>query len=229
MRIERSVSQLALPIDVRSIFLYGSAARRDADDLSDVELGVIPHDGADLGRSRIAHVFASVPARAYVFDLHGLATGALNVPFVGPILQREIAVTARSVWGDHLVEALKPLPITAGDVTGELRFQLGRTLTGLGCLRTGTRSVAADAWSKGCWYGLRCLAMTAYGTFPVDREAVAAAVGKHSLAAGLANRAAAVRRDAAAVTERDFFSLFDFLNDVARFAAAGSAARILVA
>jgi hypothetical protein len=208
------IADLRLPAEVRSVFVYGSRARRDADEHSDLELGVIPHAGCDLGRGRLASAFAPIQARAYVFSEDDLRAALFRVPFAKALLQRELAQTGITVFGDQIIEGLAPVEITALDVLREVRFQIGRCFEGLMECRADADELARESWIKSCWYGARSLLLLEGLGLVVERRHIRDLIKQVSPQGHvLVTRAVRAREGQLRIPEQDFYQLLDFLTE----------------
>jgi len=174
---ERAVAEATREIRRRcsptSIFLYRSSARSDQAPSSDIEIGVVFEDESFLGRSTLDSLGPT--ARAYPYRLGALrGDRPIETPFQREVFLRDLATSARTIFGQQIVEHIIPPPITVLSATEELRFNIGRALAALLSFRSGDMPTAIDGFSKSCLLGTRVLAMVDNGVFPATYSAIGA-------------------------------------------------------
>lgn len=172
------VAELAKPV---SIFLYGSQARGDTVPESDFELGVVIKRGQSITRRAIAEELELISSniRGYVFVYEDLLNKEIDTPFEKSLFLRELACSAVTLYGQHLVEELVPPPVTATDAILDLRFQVGRSIAALIASRNGEEASATENFHKSCLFGCRLLAIESAAQFPSNYADIVQLVTGH--------------------------------------------------
>lgn len=153
-----------------SIFLYGSRGRGDNKDDSDYEVGVIFEDDKVIRRSELHKKVNLDSVRIYPFKLSEIESGELDTPFVNSIYLRELVEGGRTIFGEKVVEALNPQPITTLDLIRRVRFDVGYALAAILSCRTGDLETAYEEFSKSCLFGLRTMIILRQGKFIVGYD-----------------------------------------------------------
>lgn len=150
----------------KSIFLYGSRGRGDANPDSDYEIGIIFDDDKYIQRSDIHAAITDPNVKAYPFKRGELSEGKLDFLFQKSIYLREIITGGKTIAGEDLIRQIPLVPITTLDLMQRVRFDIGMALAALLSFRTGDMQTSMEEFSKSCLFGLRCLEILELKTFP---------------------------------------------------------------
>lgn len=156
----------------KSVFLYGSRARRDFTPVSDYEVGIIFDSQYYVNRSSIHEAIKTPKVRVYPFKWDELLHGTFDTPFQKPIHLREIITGGRTIAGEHIIEQLPPPPITTFDLVQRIRFDIGYSLAAILSMRSGDIATCHDEFSKSCLFGVRCLEILELRVFPVGYDEI---------------------------------------------------------
>lgn len=144
----------------RSIFLYGSHSRAEAESGSDFEVGVIRQVKQTWKRHELFAILDRFPTiHGYAFDESDLRAGHVAAPFPETIFIRELIHTGRTIDGEKVIETLKPPPITINHLYGRIHFDLGVAQTAIDAHRRHELKTAKDALIKSCLFGVRTYLM----------------------------------------------------------------------
>lgn len=169
--LEITLHSLA-PFKPKSVFLYGSRARKDAKPDSDYEVGVIFDDEKYIQRSEIHAAITNSSVKAYPFKWNELLHSTFDTPFIRPIYLREIIEGGQTIAGEHLIEQIPPPPITTFDLVQRIRFDIGYALAAVLSFRTGDMQTSMEEFSKSCLFGLCSLEILELKAFPLGYEAI---------------------------------------------------------
>lgn len=168
----KSTLQVLAQFKPKSIFLYGSRGRGEANSNSDYEIGVIFDDDKYVQRSNIHAAITNPQVKAYPFKWGELSSGTFAHVFQKSIYLREIITGGKTIAGEHLIEQIPPPPITTLDLIQRLRFDIGMALAAILSFRSGDMQTSMEEFSKSCFFGLRCLEILELKTFPVSYEEI---------------------------------------------------------
>jgi predicted nucleotidyltransferase len=156
----------------KSIFLYGSRGRGDANPDSDYEIGIIFDDDRYVQRSDIHAAITNPNVKAYPFKWSELSHGTLDFLFQKSIYLREIIQGSKTIAGEDLIVTIPPLPISTLDLMLRVRFDIGTALAALLSFRAGDMQTSMEEFSKSCFFGLRCLEILELETFPLGYDQI---------------------------------------------------------
>lgn len=166
------VIQKISTLQPKSIFLYGSQARGDAVTDSDFELGVIAEENQDFSRTQLKNLVGDERFSVYPFKYQELLERRIDTPFQKNMYLYELISSAKTVYGEELIEHL-PLPeITPLDCAQEVRFNLWYALTATLAQRNGNAELAKKLFYKSCLYGTRILVFLHHWTFPIGYQPI---------------------------------------------------------
>ncbi len=153
-----------------SIFLYGSHAKGDAKPESDYELGLLFPEADYVLSATIRAASVSEKVSPYPFKLEAFVAGTPDTPFQKRLYMRELALTARTLRGEKIVENLTPLPIRLSDLLADAQFRLGCALSAVVAHKDGAIETAKTLFYKNALYAARDLVILQSGTFPTTHE-----------------------------------------------------------
>lgn len=156
----------------KSIFLYGSRGRGDANPDSDYEIGIIFDDDKYIHRADIHAAITNPNVKAYPFKWGELSEGKLDFLFQKSIYLREIITGGKTIAGEDLIKQIPLVTITTLDLMQRVRFDIGMALAALLSFRTGDMQTSMEEFSKSCFFGLRCLEILELRTFPSGYEEI---------------------------------------------------------
>ncbi|MFC1663154.1 hypothetical protein ACFL04_03270 [Patescibacteria group bacterium] len=155
-RLQHSVDTIVEKLDPRSIFLYGSHSRAEAESGSDFEVGVIRRVKQQWRRQELFDILNRYPTiHGYVFEESGLRGGHVDAPYPETIFIHELISTGRTIHGEKVIETLKAPAITLTHLANRIHFDLGVALTALDAWRRREMKTAKDALIKSCLFGTR--------------------------------------------------------------------------
>ncbi len=155
-KLQLAIETIEEKLKPRSIFLYGSHSRAEAESGSDFEIGVIRQVGQTWKRHELFALPNKYPTiHGYGFDESSLRSGHVDAPFPETIFIRELTMTGRTIAGEKVIEALKPPAITLDHLYSRIHFDMGVALTALDALRRRENKTAKDALIKSCLFGTR--------------------------------------------------------------------------
>ncbi|MGH3825402.1 MAG: nucleotidyltransferase domain-containing protein [Pseudonocardiaceae bacterium] len=164
------IREICAPV---SIFLYGSRARGDHLPDSDFEVGVLLENSELVGRKVLESCLAGLNVRAYPFVHHDFRSGRIDTPFRVAIYLRELHLSAKTIFGEPVVERLVPPPITTLDALQDIRFSIGRAMSALLADRFNEHAVATQSFYKSCLLGVRMGVLAQLGEFPLGYDDIA--------------------------------------------------------
>jgi predicted nucleotidyltransferase len=156
----------------KSVFLYGSRARKDFKPDSDYEIGVIFDEDKYVERSKIHAAVTNPNVKAYPFKWEELNNGTISFVFQKSLYLRELIHGGRTVAGQDLLPTIKPIPITMLDLIQRTRFDIGMALAALLSYRTGDMQTSMEEFSKACFFGLRTLVIMESEVFPIGYDEI---------------------------------------------------------
>lgn len=170
--IDKAVKEILAQAKPISIFLYGSYNTPDyIPGKSDLEIGILrknPDDAKSKDLRRIAEKYSNknLTLRIYPYDLAGFKKGQLKTPFTKSVFVRHTILTAKTIWGDEVIEKL-PLPaVTLLDAYREASFTTMRALSALFFLRAGNLKESQEMFYKSCLFSVLSLSYL-QGKFPI--------------------------------------------------------------
>lgn len=145
----QSLDNAVRAVRASTVFVYGSRARGDHGDGSDLEIGLVFDYDEPSGTARefISRLQTLLSVRAYSFSRRRLAVGQPDVPFTRRIFVAELRHEAVTLRGEDLRQVIPVLPIRPSDLIEEHAFVRARILDGLVCARQGHLMTATEL----CW------------------------------------------------------------------------------
>lgn len=170
-KLDLAVEAIKERFKPRSIFLYGSHSRAEAESGSEFEVGVIRQIKQTWKRHELFAVLERFPTiHGYAFNESDLRAGHVEAPYPETIFIRELAQTGRTISGEKVIETLKPPPIKLSHLYGRIHFDLGVAITALDAWRRHELKTAKDSLIKSCLFGVRAYIMLKTKAFPPTFE-----------------------------------------------------------
>ncbi len=204
-----------------SIFLYGSYNTSDyLAGTSDLEIGVLREKEKDVTNKTLRHIAekystGDIRIRIYSYDINGLKNGYLKTPFTKSVFIRRTILTAKTIWGEKIIENL-PLPsITLLDAYREACFTTMRALSSLFSLRAGNLIEAKEMTYKACLFATLSLEFL-NGNFPIGFQDIVKASITLKLTSeqeNIVQQAYQLRKGKLRLSKEDMYDLvFDIIN-----------------
>lgn len=172
-KLDQAITAIKEKLQPRSIFLYGSHSRAEAESGSDFEVGVIRQVKQNWKRHELFAILDKYPTiHGYAFDESTLRAGHVDAPFPETIFIRELVQTGRTIDGEKVIESLKPPAITLRDLYGRVSFDLGVAQTAIDAHRRHELKTSKDALIKSCLFGIRAYLMLKTKTFSPTFERI---------------------------------------------------------
>ncbi|HBF66905.1 MAG TPA: hypothetical protein DDW36_00575 [Candidatus Magasanikbacteria bacterium] len=171
-RLDHICERLVTAFDPKSIFLYGSRARGDHLETSDYEIGVVCTQENHINITAIKEAIRAKNVNIYPFVYEKMMTGTCDIPFVKPLFLRELKLTARTLYGDPVIDELVPPPIMLLDAIKSLRFNLGYALSALLAERAGAHRLGMNQFSKSNLFATRDCLLAQHGVFYTTYEEI---------------------------------------------------------
>ena len=160
-----------------SIFLYGSYNTSDyLAGTSDLEIGVFREKEIDATSKVLRHIaekysIKNIRLRIYPYDINGFKNGNLKTPFTKSVFIRHTILTAKTIWGEKIIENLSLPSITLLDAYREACFTTMRALSALFFLRAGNLAEAKEMIYKACLFATLNLEYL-NGDFPIGFQSI---------------------------------------------------------
>ncbi len=142
-----------------SVFLYGSRARTDFLKRSDFEIGVLIPENRYFSRSDIKKYIDIPSVSIYTFKLEDFANGIIDTPFQKSVYLRELISAGKTLYGEKVIERMKPPAITIIDLMQDLRFNIGYALASIISHRNHDPKTTSLEFYKSCLFGTRNLVL----------------------------------------------------------------------
>lgn len=199
----------------RSIFLYGSKARKDFIKRSDFEIGVIFNKKNYVSRKDIKKIVNIREVNIYPFEYESIFKGKFDSPFQYAIFLRELVLGGKTIYGEKVIENIKPLKIKVMDIIQDLRFNLGYAFASMHSYRNGDKKTASYEFYKSCLYGTRNLEILKLKKFllsftEIYKLSKKLNLGEYNLLVSVAYK---VREGKKRVKEEDIFKNISYLNE----------------
>ncbi|MFH0952221.1 MAG: hypothetical protein V1838_03445 [Patescibacteria group bacterium] len=179
-KLQLAVDTIVEKLDPRSIFLYGSHSRAEAESGSNFEVGVIRRVGKNWHRHELFDILEKYPTiHGYAFDESSLRAGHVDAPYPETIFIRELIITGRTIHGEKVIESLKAPAITLIDLNNRIHFDMGVALTSLDAWRRHENRTAKDALIKSCLFGTRAYLIYKNNSFVPTFERVVIEARSH--------------------------------------------------
>lgn len=154
-----------------SVFLYGSYNTPEyLPGVSDLEIGVIKTEEKSISRflRKIAEKYSTkkIRLRIYSYHLGRLRNLKVDTPFTKSVFTRHLILTARTDWGEKIMENLSLPPIDLIDAYREASFSTMRALSGIFFLRADKLEEAYEMGYKACLFATLSLEYL-LGEFPI--------------------------------------------------------------
>lgn len=140
-----------------SIFLYGSRARTDFLKRSDFEIGVLLPKSRYVSRGEIKKNIDIPTVNIYPFILENFKNGAIDTPFQKSVYLRELTTAGKTLYGEEVIEHMKPPSLTIVDLMQDLRFNIGYALASIISHRNKDSKTASLEFYKSCLFATRSL------------------------------------------------------------------------
>lgn len=212
--IQKLADKLLKFTNAKSVFLYGSRARKDFYDDSDYEIGVLIERDKYVSRSDIRKQFNFTGVNIFPFYYEDFIAGNLDTPFVKTIYMKEIIEAGKTLAGEKIIENLKSPPIYLIDIIQDLRFNLGYSLAATHSYRNGDNVTAALHLAKSCLFGTRDYIIFQRKEFPTSYDDIISASDKLDLQqySKLPIYAYKLRNRKIEINEQYFFENISYLN-----------------
>lgn len=165
--LKETIKTIAEKFDPVSIFLYGSRARTDSLAQSDYEVGVLYKRDKKISRKELKEINKNIDVVLYPFVYEDFLVYKIDTPFPETIYFLELIKTGKTLYGEQVVEHLKPPKITTLDLLQRIRFDIGLALAAVLSKRNGDEITAAAEFYKSCLFGMRCLVIFETRNFPL--------------------------------------------------------------
>ncbi|MFH0828703.1 MAG: nucleotidyltransferase domain-containing protein [Candidatus Kerfeldbacteria bacterium] len=149
-----------------SIFLYGSRARGDQEEISDYEIGVLFSNDNPVTRTMLRELNPPANFLIYPFHYAQFLKHHIDSPFPQNIFFRDLRVSGKTLSGKSVIEKFTPPPIAVVDLVERINFDMAFSLAALFSFRTGYSRQAKNDFTKSCLFGVRCLTILQDNIFP---------------------------------------------------------------
>lgn len=213
--IVKRVNQLFKPI---SVFIYGSRATGENLPDSDWEIGLIYPRTNKISRGEIWKLLKDKKVVIYPFELESLKEGTIDTPFPQAFYLRHLQRTAKTIFGEKIIEKLKPVPISVGDLLEEINFDIGFMLAAVSSsFRKGDIMEAANRGSKSIYFALRCLICLELKKFPLTYQKIEQDINKiNDPEAWELAQIAKKARNEKIIDENSLFKALSYFNKIIR-------------
>lgn len=214
MSLEEIIHQLQ-QFKPLSVFVYGSRARSDFKEDSDFEIGVLFREADYVSRGDIAAKVSAPGVNIYPFKLEDLERGWIDTPFQVDIYLYELMSYAKTVYGEKIVEGLKPPRITTLSLVQRIAFDKGMMVAALLSERHGDEITASQGFAKTVLFATRLLMILHKQKFPAGYDEILAAADEvldDDKYLELVRRAYDVRLKKSKVTRQNIFDGIAYLN-----------------
>jgi len=140
-----------------SIFLYGSRARTDFLKRSDFEIGVLIPESRYVSRADIKKSIDIPNVNIYPFRLEDFKNGIIDTPFQKSVYLRELVTAGKTLYGEKVIEQMKPPALTIVDFMQDLRFNIGYALASVISHRNKDPKTTSLEFYKSCLFATRSL------------------------------------------------------------------------
>ncbi|MFH1325159.1 MAG: nucleotidyltransferase domain-containing protein [archaeon] len=198
----------------KSVFLYGSRARKDFTAKSDFEMGVLFSKENYTERERIKNIVNKKNFSVYPFEYESFISGKIDTPFQKKIYLRELILTGKTISGEKVIEKMKAPQISIIDLIQDLRFNLGYALASMHSHRNGDKISASLEFYKSCLFSTRDLEILKFRTFPTNFNEILNLSNKLNIGEyqKLVEKAFNIRKENAEYEEKDIFLNISYLN-----------------
>ncbi|MDP3888822.1 MAG: hypothetical protein Q8Q24_02145 [bacterium] len=166
--IAQTLNQIYKSLSPLSVFVYGSRAIGDFVKESDWEVGVVFNESNYTSRSSLSKLHSVKDLSLFPFKYEELVAGTIDTPWPKNIYLRELVSSAKTLFGDEIIENLPPPKITVFDLLQAIRFELGIAIAAAPIsYRNGDIKGAGKSFYWSCLYGTRCLEILDLNIFPI--------------------------------------------------------------
>ena len=130
-------------------------------------------EASPISRATLANRFVGTNVHAYPCSYEQLKNGHIDTPFQLAVFLRELHLSARTLYGEPLVETLIPPPITTLDALQDVRFAIGRSVSAVLAERFHESVVAIQSFYKSCLLGARMAVLAQLSEFPLSYQDIA--------------------------------------------------------
>jgi len=197
-----------------SVFLYGSRARTDFLKRSDFEIGVLIPESRYFSRSDIKKNIDIPNVSIYPFKLEDFTSGIIDTPFQKSVYLRELISAGKTLYGEKVIERMKPPAITIIDLMQDLRFNIGYALASIISHRNGDPKTTSLEFYKSCLFGTRSLVLLKKRKFALTYDEIFSLSKEINLDiySDLVNTAYQCRLGKSNYTEIDLFKNISYMN-----------------
>ncbi|MGM0438854.1 MAG: nucleotidyltransferase domain-containing protein [Patescibacteria group bacterium] len=149
--MNKKLKKIIETCDPESIFLYGSRARGDSLPSSDTEIGVL----TNKDHPRFDSVF--------FFSYKDFKNSQIDTPFPTDIYLRELSLSAKTLYGEEVVENFTPPPVTTISLLERINFDCATALYG-------AKLKNKELFYKSVLFGVRNLIILKNKDFPLTYE-----------------------------------------------------------
>ncbi len=198
-----------------SIFLYGSRARTDYTKGSDFEVGIIFKKQNYIHRKELKEAIKEKGINVYPFKLKDIKIRVLDTPFQKAIYLRELILAGKTIYGEKIIENIKPPEIKVIDIIQDLRFNIGYAFASMHSYRNGDKKTGAYEFYKSCLYGTRDLEILKLRKFPLSFTEIYELSKKLNLKkySSLVLNAYKLRQSKTRFEEANIFKNISYLNE----------------
>lgn len=156
MKLENVINLIAEKFKPHSIFLYGSKATDSDNKYSDYEIGVIFDDKKSISRQEIDEIVMDGNYSIFSFKLSEIVNYKIDIPFQKEIyLNTLINGGAKTLYGEPVLEKLRPPKITRDNLLADINFNLGVALSSVRVYKSGDYILANELLYKSYFYATR--------------------------------------------------------------------------
>lgn len=215
-KLDEVIAKLIQYCDPISIFIYGSRARKDFQEKSDWEIGVLMLKKRYIRRSKLKKIIADKSFSIYPFEYENFVKGKIDTPFNRPLFLRELALSGKIIYGERIIKKINLPAIRVIDIIQDLRFNLGYAFAAMHSFRNGDKFTASYEFYKSCLYGTRCLEILKLRKFPknyneIEKFSKRLSLGEHK---PLITAAINIRNRKKKLEEKVIFQNISYLNEL---------------
>jgi len=156
----------------KSIFLYGSRARKDFKEESDYEVGVLFERSKKWSRSELAKLHTLEGLNLYPFAYEDFVENKLDTPFPKAVYMKELVEGAKTLRGEEVIEGMKSPEIKLSDLLEAGTFQVAYALAAVLSSRQEDWITSSIEFTKSVFFGTRVLIILEKGKFPLSYDEI---------------------------------------------------------
>jgi predicted nucleotidyltransferase len=164
----KNIFEITKPI---SIFIYGSRARNDFKANSDYEVGALFLKENKPRRSEIAKLHNIEGMNVYPFTMEDLEKYNLDTPFPKAIYLRELIGSAKTVFGEKILENMEAPEIKLTDLLERAAFDVATAFAAFRSFKTNDL-VTTSINFKSALFGVRVLEILELKKFPFTYDEI---------------------------------------------------------